>query len=183
MGLKNVVEVRLGYVPEMTRLACNCTQDIDMLFYGAVKERRRHVLDALKDAGLHTVVLTNAYGQERDHFIARSKCILNVHFYTHAILEIARLGYLWANRKAVVSEREKTTEIDAGLEKSCRFSLYDDLVTAVCEIVRSKTAGTRQGEAGFTAFTALRQEDFLEAVVGRRTHGGTGVRLSKNTMS
>jgi SAM-dependent methyltransferase len=179
MGLKNVTEVRLGYVPEMTRLACDFPQDIDVLFYGVVNARRRHVLGALKDAGLHTVVLTKSYGQGRDHFIARSKCILNVHFYTPATLEIVRLGYLWANRKAVVSERQKNTEVDAGLEESCRFSLYDDLVTAVCEIVRSKTAGTRQGEAGFTAFTALRQEDFLEAVVGRRAHGGTGVRLPK----
>ncbi|MDR2604130.1 MAG: class I SAM-dependent methyltransferase [Desulfovibrio sp.] len=179
MGLENVMEVRLGYVPEMTRLACDYPQDIDVLFYGAVNERRGHTLDALKEAGLRTVVLTDAYGLERDHFIARSRCVLNVHFYTPATLEIARLGYLWANRKAVVSERQKTTEIDSGLEESCRFCLYDDLVAATCEIARSKTAGTRQGEAGYAAFTALRQEDFLEAVVGRRTHGGQGIRLPK----
>jgi SAM-dependent methyltransferase len=177
LGIADVQEVRLGYVPEMTRLNANFPQDTDVLFYGAVNERRKNILAALKSAGLRLNVLTSVYGQERDYAIARAKCIINVHYYSPATLEVARLGYLWANSKAVVSERQAETEIDTGLEESCRFCAYENIVEATCEIARSKTARQQQAEKGFIAFSALSQEDFLEKVVGRHSHGG--MRLSR----
>ena len=47
LGMDNVVEMRLGYVPEMTRLRRDFPQDVDLLFYGLVNERRRTVLLAI----------------------------------------------------------------------------------------------------------------------------------------
>jgi SAM-dependent methyltransferase len=177
-GLKNVALVRLGYVPEMTRLNRDYPPEQDVLFYGTLDERRERMIEALRKAGL-SVCVFKGYGRDRDYAIARSRCIVNVHHYVPATLEIVRLGYLWANRKAVVSERQDSTEVDPGLEESCRFRPYDELAAAVCEIARSKTARKLQEEAGFASFTRLRQEDFLEAVLGRRVYGRSGIRLPR----
>ena len=172
LGMTNVVEVRLGYVPEMTRLARDFPQDIDVLFYGAINERRQSIIEELCRTKLCVGILRREYGVKRDHAIARSKLVLNIHYYTPATLEVPRLGYLWANHKPVVSERQKETEVDNGLEEACLYRPYDELIAAVREMAASKEAREEQAAKAFSAFSALRQEDFLEAVVGRRIHGG-----------
>lgn len=172
-GVEEVTVLRLGYVPEMTRLAASFTQDVDVLFYGTVNARRRELLDELLAEHLKVAVLRNAHGLERDHAIARAKVLLNIHSYTPSSLEMPRLGYLWANRRAVVSERNIDTEVDAGLEESCCFRSYTELTQAARELVQSAPARERQAEDAFRAFSALRQEDFLEAVLGRKVHGST----------
>ena len=170
LGMDNVAEVRLGYVPEMTRLNRDFPQDIDVLFYGAVNERRQAILETLSRTKLRLGVLQGEYGTDRDYAIARSKLVLNVHYYVPATLEVPRLGYLWANHTAVVSELQKETERDPGLEECCRFCPYDELLPTVMEMALSDAARREQAEKAFAAFSRLRQEDFLEAVVGRRTH-------------
>ncbi len=170
LGMDNVVEMRLGYVPEMTRLARDFPRDIDVLFYGAVNERRQKVLEALSRTKLRLGILQGEYGINRDYAIARSKLIVNIHFYSPATLEVPRLGYLWANHRPVVSEFAPETERDPGLEETCRFCSYDDLLPAVMEMARSDSAGEEQAEKAFAAFSSVRQEDILEAVVGRRVH-------------
>ncbi|MDL2207414.1 class I SAM-dependent methyltransferase [Desulfovibrio sp. OttesenSCG-928-M16] len=168
LGLEHVEYLPLGYVPEMTRLRTSFSQDIDVLFYGAINERRKQVLEQLNSAGLRVGILHGAYGTERDHAIARAKCILNIHYYVPATLELPRLGYLLANSKAVVSERRPETEIPAGLDAACAYAPYEELLPTVRSLVQDKKARTEQAEAGFTAFAALKQEDFLEVLVGRK---------------
>ena len=171
LGMDNVVEVRLGYVPEMTRLKGGFPQDIDVLFYGAVNERRKKILETLSRTKLRLGILQGEYGTQRDYAIARSKLVLNVHYYTPATLEVPRLGYLWANHKPVVSELQKETEVDPGLENTCRFCSYDDLLPVVMEMALSEPAREELATRAFAAFSGLRQEDFLEKTVGRRVHG------------
>ena len=178
LGMTNVAEVRLGYVPEMTRLDRDFPQDIDVLFYGAVNERRQKILEAISRTKLRLGVLQGEYGMNRDYAIARSRLVLNVHYYIPATLEVPRLGYLWANYKPVVSELRKETELDPGLEESCRFCSYDELLPMVMEMALSDSARKEQSEKAFAAFSGLRQEDFLEAVVGRRTHAAIPQRPS-----
>ncbi|MDL2290718.1 hypothetical protein LJC09_01255, partial [Desulfovibrio sp. OttesenSCG-928-F20] len=171
LGMTDVFEVRLGYVPEMTRLARDFPRDIDVLFYGTMNERRQQILDQLHKAKLRVCLLAGEYGLRRDLAIARSKLVVNIHYYTPATLEVPRLGYLWANHRPVVSERQRETEVNKGLEETCCFRPYDELVSAVHELVASKTAREEQAAKAFAAFSSLRQEDFLESVVGRRIHG------------
>jgi hypothetical protein len=169
LGLENVVHVPLGYVPEMTRLNKSYPQDIDVLFYGTMNERRQKILDDLRASGVRLGCLTFGYGAERDHAIARSKIILNMHYYVPATLEVPRLGYLWANSKCVVSELQPETELSSGVENACAYRGYEDLVQAVHELLRSKDAREKQGLSGFEAFSRLRQEDFLTKIVGRKS--------------
>lgn len=168
LGLQNVVDVPLGYVPEMTRLRQNFPQDIDVLFYGTLNERRQQVLDELNASGVRLGILQEAYGAERDHAIARSRVVLNVHYYTPATLELPRLGYLWANSRAVVSEKQPETEMFDGLEQACAYSSYEELVPTVRALLRNKQLRQEHAEAGFAAFSRRGQEQLLEEAIGRK---------------
>ena len=106
------VHVPIGYVPQLTRIPRNPVQDIDVLFYGSVNERRARVLDQLRSRGINTQAVFGVYGAARDSLIARAKVVLNLHFYEASIFEIVRVSYLLANRKAVVAECHDGTEID-----------------------------------------------------------------------
>jgi SAM-dependent methyltransferase len=176
-GLERVEHVRLGYVPEMTRLAPSFPQDVHMLFYGAMNKRRAAALRALEEAGIPCLALEGCYGQERDYAIARAECVVNIHHCQPATLEVPRLGYLWANRRPVLSERNASTEIDPDLEPCCRWCDPTDpkaMIEAARELVYSKPLRAKQAEAAFAVWTSLRQEDFLLKLTGRPTHAIAG---------
>src|SRR3990172_9272362 len=48
LGVKNIQYVPVGYAPQLTRIDRQTLQDIDVLFYGLVNERRGKVLMQLK---------------------------------------------------------------------------------------------------------------------------------------
>src|SRR2546423_15432103 len=111
----NIVHVPLGYVPELSRIPSVDEEDIDVLFYGIINERRAKMLNELQEAGFSVVAVTGKFGVERDALIARAKVVLNIHFFETKIFELARVSYLLSNRKAVVSEMDADTEVDAGI--------------------------------------------------------------------
>ncbi|MDR2694989.1 MAG: hypothetical protein LBC79_01230 [Deltaproteobacteria bacterium] len=168
LGLSNVICVRLGYVPEMTRLDCSCPQDVDVLFYGGLNDRRMAVLQKLTAAGVNPVILQRVYGAARDTWIARSKIVLNMHYYTPANLEVARLGYLWANKRTVLSEFGPETECTPELAEACRYCAYDDLTETAVNLLADDEARKKMALAGFTAFSAMSLTDELKSIVGTR---------------
>ena len=97
-----------GAIPPVDPTTGKYAQDIDVLFCGSMNERRMQIIQALKDSTLFDKPLVIAqfvgYGAYRDKYIARSKIVLNMHYYTPGIFEIARVSYLLANKKCVVSE-------------------------------------------------------------------------------
>ncbi|HUD12001.1 MAG TPA: hypothetical protein VMS08_06325 [Candidatus Saccharimonadia bacterium] len=97
--------VPIGYVKELERIKPAEVQDIDVLFYGSLNERRAKILEELKAKDLNVVHLFGVYGEERDSYIARAKVVLNMHFYDPGVFEIVRCSYLFTNGKAVVSEQ------------------------------------------------------------------------------
>jgi glycosyltransferase involved in cell wall biosynthesis len=136
LGATWVVHVPIGFVPEMQRIEPAAEQDIDVLFYGSLHERRVRILDALRSAGLKVEALQGVYGVERDRFIARAKVVLNMHVIPTHIFEIVRVSYLLANAKAVVSEVCDDTEIEADVASAVVLAEYDGLVDACVEMVR-----------------------------------------------
>jgi hypothetical protein len=103
---------------------------IDVLFYGSMNERRKAVLqDLARD--LSVKALFGAYGPERDAWIARSKIVLNIHYYERQILEQVRISYLLNNRRFVLSEQSARNPYGAALATApywelaaqCRFYL------------------------------------------------------------
>jgi hypothetical protein len=139
------VHVPVGYMPQLARIPWDATQDIDVLFYGSLNDRRRKIIQALTDTGLRTHAVFGVYGSDRDALIARAKVVLNLHYYETSIFELVRVSYLLANHKAVVAERHEGTEIDPDLADAVKFSRYEELVSACAELVAD--AGKREALA------------------------------------
>lgn len=164
----------LGYVPEMTRLAPCPDPASDVLFYGAITQRRRRLISELRSLGVKVNCLTFAYGQRRDQAIYSSKIILNIHHSLPASLEVVRLGYVLANSRVVVSELAPDTYYYPELEGSCVFRPYDQLVRAVIDLLDDENGLKEQAVRGFDIFSDLKLEKTLEDLVGRRTVYGVG---------
>ena len=130
-GILNVKKLEIGFQRELERIQTSPVQDIDILFYGAIRERRKKILDDLKSEGLnvHTFTYPNAvWGVARDNLISRSKIILNLHHYESHIFESVRVFYLLTNKKAVVGEINKSTFISEVFFKCIEPAPYEKLV-------------------------------------------------------
>jgi hypothetical protein len=156
-----VVHVPLGFVPELCRIPQAPEEDIDVLFYGVINERRAHILDKLHEAGLAVHAVVGKFGAERDALIARAKVVLNIHFFETKIFEIPRVSYLLANRKAVVAEVTSDTEIDGDLRDAIAGVAYEKLVDKCIELVFDDVLKQRVAEAGFHAFSQRPERDIL----------------------
>ncbi|OBG40077.1 hypothetical protein A5673_11525, partial [Mycobacterium sp. E3198] len=161
LGLPRPTHVPIGYVPELTRIA-PAPEDIDVLFYGALNGRRYAVLRDLRDRGLRVKWLSGAYGANRDAWIARSKIVLNIHYWDAKIFEIARVSYLLANRRAVVSERGVDPELERDLASGIAFADYDELVERCVELVGDERARRKLAEQGYRAFSARDQAAIVD---------------------
>lgn len=97
--------VPIGWHPSMERFERSRDLDIDIVFSGAINDRRAKVLNALQERGLHVVVVPiRAYGRQRDALLARAKLALNIRFYEDGIFPVLRTAHLIANHVPVLSE-------------------------------------------------------------------------------
>lgn len=103
---------------------------IDVLHYGSLNKRRQRLLDTLSRE-CRVQHAFGVYGRERDALIARSKVVINAHFYDHAICEQPRLSYLLNNRRAVVAEES----VDSPFTSVTALP-YEDLIGACLRLVR-----------------------------------------------
>ncbi len=163
LGLKNIRYVPLGYVPEWTRIP-ERSQDIDVLLYGSLSKRRKHILDELHAKGVKVVYLVNCYGEERDAYIARARIVINIHYYDAKIFEYPRVLYLLANKKFVVSETGNDTdelEFSSGVE----FAEYDNLVDTCLRFLDSPTSRDKISEEGYRLISQKPMSAILQSVV------------------
>ena len=152
--------VRIGYVPELSRIVSAPQQDIDVLFYGAVTDRRRRILDALTAEGVRVHVGFGIYGMQRDALIARSRLVLNLHAEGSRVFEVVRVSYLLANAKAVVAE---DSDDFGALADAVAVCSYDSAI-AVCQRLLHNDGERRALEArAFSLFAARPQQDILLA--------------------
>ena len=135
LGISHTKHFKIGYQKELTRLHTNTTKEIDVLFYGCINDRRKAILDGLVNAGLNVKVLFGVYGKERDHWIEKSKIVLNHHFYNSQIFEIVRVFYLMSNSIAVVSEVNETTSIDPIYLKGIYPAIYNELISSCLNLI------------------------------------------------
>jgi hypothetical protein len=98
----------IGYHEDLEIIEKGLEKDIDVLFYGSINERRKAVLDEMgRIPGARIGTLTGVYGKERDACIARSKIVLNMHYYETAILEQVRVSFLLNNGCFVICEESE----------------------------------------------------------------------------
>jgi len=150
----------IGYVPELERIVPQ-PEDIDVLFYGAENERRKRVLDELREAGVNVVSAFGVYGSERDALIARSRIVLNMHFYESRVFEIVRVAYLLANRRFVVSEVAPGNEYESALRGGVAFSSYRYLARTCQKFLRDRERREAIAQEGYARIRTLPQEDLV----------------------
>jgi hypothetical protein len=180
LGLRRPTYVPSGYVPELTRIA-PVAEDIDVLFYGALNGRRYAILRDLHERGLRVKWLSGAYGASRDAWIARSKIVLNLHYWEAKIFAIVRVSYLLANRRAVVSEHSADPTLERDLASGIAFADYDELVDRCVELVGDERARRELAERGNQAFSARDQVAILQRALSEGLKGVTHEAAARDT--
>jgi hypothetical protein len=165
-GVRNAKYVPVGYVPQLTRIPAGILQDIDVLFYGSINERRRVILEGLIRKGLRIEFLSDAYREERDRYIARAKVVLNMHYYEASIFEIVRVSWLLANEKAVVAECGDATTLEPDIQEAVRTAPYDNLIEACAELVANADERAKLARRGFTIFSQRDERNILASALG-----------------
>jgi hypothetical protein len=164
-GIKNVKKLGLGYQKELNRIVSMGTQDIDVLFYGSIGDRRKKIIDDLSSEGMNVKAVFGVYGKERDDLIARSKVILNFHHYNSHIFEVVRVFYLLSNAKAVVGEVSESTSIDKIFLDSIKPTLYSDLVIACKKLVNEDSERHFLENKGFETFSKFPQSNYTTQLI------------------
>ncbi|MGD0958329.1 MAG: hypothetical protein ABSB19_00835 [Methylomonas sp.] len=155
IGCRDAKIVPVGYAPILTRINKPKVQDIDVLFFGLSGEKRLSAFHNLSNAGLSTVFISGLYGDARDKLIARSKLVLNINLYDMSrIFEIARVSYLFANKKAVVSIFEPETYIEDDIRSGIKFTDADMLVEDCIHLLEQDAERIRYEQYGFNLFSS-----------------------------
>lgn len=165
LGIHGVKKFELGYQRELTRIETAPTQDIDVFFYGSVGERRKTIINRLRDAGLAVTAIFNIYGKERDALISRSKIILNCHHYNSQIFEVVRVFYCLTNSKAVVGEVNSTTSIDSLFLQCIKPANYESLVDACKFLIANDDARLDLEKKAFNLFSSVAQSEHTARVL------------------
>ena len=147
-GIENIKYLELGYQSELSRIEIKAVQDIDVLFYGSINDRRAKVLDALKSSGLNVHTIVGIYGKDRDDLIARSKLVLNLHYYDSEIFEVVRVFYLLSNSIPVVGEINPATLVSDVYKNSVLGVPYQELVNACIRLIKDDQARDMQARKG-----------------------------------
>lgn len=153
-------------------------QDIDVCFYGSVNERRMKIIDELKSKTLSfidsdgsvkerplVVASFMGYGGFRDKLIARSKIVLNMHFYDSAIFEIFRCSHLYANKTCVVSEIGKDISLEEPYAASGGFVQYHGIVDRCMALLSDDNERHSMAEYTYNIFKQKTQSDILKGIL------------------
>lgn len=139
-GIHNVKHLKIGYQKELTRLKPVSQPTIDVLFYGTLNERREHVIEEMRSAGLKIKHLYDVYGAERDQWMEKTRIILNMHYFPTQVFESIRVFYPISNGIPVLSEvNPDQIEKNVLTEAVCGVP-YEKLATKAIELCRSPDA-------------------------------------------
>ena len=162
-GATEVILMPLGFVPELHRLR-NIKPMHDLLFYGGRNRRRIELLKKIKDTGVNLHYLHGVYGQERDHFIERSKVVLNLHLYDSEIFELVRVNYLMHNKVCVLTEINETTIIDEQLKELFVCSPRERLASSALDILEQPDVITRKASLAYDWLRSRPQELIIKSI-------------------
>ena len=179
-GVVNIQHLPLGYAAQMERIAPE-TQDIDVLFYGSINPRRQTVLDELKASGLNVMQVFGLYGPERDKLIARSKLVLNLHFYESRIFEIARVSYLLTNGICVVSE-DGPDPVEQSYLGALAFAPYEDLASTCAALINAPETREAIARQGQLLMRAQPQEESIKPLLPTHTQKANATRSQQRPM-
>jgi hypothetical protein len=153
--------VPIGYVKELEDIK-PVSKDIDVFFFGSINQRRSDILKAIYDAGINVVAKFNIFGEQRNEFIARSKIIINPHYYESKIFEVVRVSYLLANKCCVISEDCTDTDVQDKFSQGVKFARYEDLASTVIEYLQDQNKINTLSENGYNLIKTMPQSQYLK---------------------
>ena len=114
---------RLDYLPEVPN-----TGESDVLFFGAMDDRRKDLIEALKKSGLVVQEVSGSFGRELAPAIKKTKLIIHAHYGAIAVFPYLRVMQAIACKVPVLCE-DSVLSAKADWEKSgMTFASYDKLV-------------------------------------------------------
>lgn len=164
-GQRDAKLLKIGFQKELKRIGDETPKDVDVLFYGSYNDRRRAVLDRIRALGLNATTLFGVYGQERDTIIAKSKLVLNHHYYTSEIFEVVRVFYLLTNGIPVVGEVNQSTDIDDIYRSAIAPAPYDEIPDLCEALVRDDDRRRNLGLNGQKIIEKFPQRNYLEEIL------------------
>ncbi|MGK7910625.1 MAG: methyltransferase domain-containing protein [Synechococcus sp.] len=165
-GVNRCQLLKLGYMPQLSRINPPLNQDIDVLFYGSMNKRRRKILIALRARGIKIKVLpVGMYGKERDDWISRAKIVVDIHYYETKLFNVVRFAHLLSNRKFVVSEYCSDPIGVAEFSDGVVFCRYDEIVDVCIEYLQKPEKRELISLRGFELFSQRKETYYLNAVL------------------
>ena len=143
--------VPIGYAPILTRIP-KAEYNIDVLIYGETSNDRLRLYHLLCCAGIKAVYLCGIYGALRDDLISQSKIILNISKHDKVkTFEIVRASYLFANKKAFITDNSTADTIENDIKEAVYFFDRDTIVNDCERILASDSERTLLENRGYEA--------------------------------
>ena len=171
-GCSKIFKFEIGFHQKLNRIHKNINKDIDVLFYGSLKERRKKLLIQLTEAGLNVKHLFGVYGAQRDEYISRAKIVLNCHHYNAKIFEIVRVHYLVNNNIPVVSELHPDTKIEPFWNSIIPGFPFEDITDECKRLLNDELLRKERSELAFKKFQEKPQSDFTQALIKKLAKSG-----------
>ena len=109
-------------------------KDIDFVFYGGLSQRRKDALKQLKN--VH--VITDKLGQPMQSILARTKTVINIHYYDKSPLETFRINEALSHGCNVISEHSISGDEDyKDVVKFCTISEMKNNLFAFSDIPKA----------------------------------------------
>lgn len=144
----------------------------DLVFYGAINTRRWKILDQLQQH-FRVLVLTEQFGPSLYTQLTSATAVINIHYYSPALLETTRLHECLALGMHVISEvSEDQHDHDEALTQLVRFIHLDDMKQAIPTIaealdeIRSFTVATDENKRLLNASASRSKFYFFRMLLG-----------------
>ena len=168
-GATQIIQMPLGYVPELERLR-KSKPVYDLLFYGGRNRRRTELLREIQGTGINLHYLYGVYGKDRDHFIERSKVVLNIHIYASEILELVRINYLMHNKVCVLTECNESTKIEEDLKELLVCCPREALASAALDLIERDDVIQKKAASAHNWLRSRPQENIIKTIFGNGGH-------------
>jgi hypothetical protein len=139
-GLQDVYLLPLGYSKAYEIDGINLGKERDEsngIFYGAMNQRRIHLINQLNDAGIPVKYEKNVWLEKYKTTIKENSIYLNIHFYKGAILELFRIVPILCNGGGVLSQKSDDPYLDQLYEPYVEF-FYETIKSNSKEVVIEK---------------------------------------------
>ena len=164
-GCKKVHKFQIGFHKKLNRIPHSKNKDIDVLFYGSAKERRRNLLNEISNSGLKVKHLFGVYGAQRDEYISRAKIVLNCHHFEAKIFEIVRVHYLVNNNIPVVSELHPATKIEPFWSSIINGVQFENIAAECKRLSNDESIRKQSSEFAFNKFQEKSQSVFTKELI------------------